>query len=136
MIIHCRQKLNMHHTMSDSPVGGNNTTSRIQRATSADFGNNPSIDDRQLRSTINHNPTPVLNRRLQRISGWLISFASLIDAIITASLPECINVSDCRRVFVVAGSFSVDLVSLAARDTRDIRGGLRSFAGSQRDGGS
>ncbi|XP_054166997.1 uncharacterized protein LOC128964397 [Oppia nitens] len=63
-----RQKItSLHYQLTDSAIGASNTTSRLQRATSADFTN---CDDanRQLRSTIHHNPTPVLNRRLQRIS--------------------------------------------------------------------
>ncbi|CAG2164205.1 unnamed protein product [Oppiella nova] len=63
-----RQKISsLHYTLGDSPVGVSNTTSRLHRATSADFTNCEDAN-RQLRSTIHHNPTPVLNRRFQRIS--------------------------------------------------------------------
>lgn len=63
-----RQKISsLHYTLNDSPVGVSNTTSRLQRATSADFSTSDD-PNRQLRSTIHHNPTPVLNRRFQRIS--------------------------------------------------------------------
>ena len=64
----------MIQTLSDSPVGYSNT-SKLHRATSADFA---CTDDpnRQLRATIHHNPTPVNNRRLQRISGLSITNVS------------------------------------------------------------
>ena len=89
------------------------------------------LKDKSLRSSYDAGRRPTAGNSARLCSGHDSDGARRRSS---WSLPERVALLDRGYVFAAAGAVSVDLVSVAARDSGAVGAWIRSHAGAQRDG--